>query len=334
MTTSAPSLGLSPLRRSLATIILLIATGCNVACLWIPFMTLTLGTSSTDYSVLTSAFMLWDSQLPILAILVIGFSIIFPFAKLSVLWSCVFWPQPSSWRIHLLELVERFGKWSMLDVFLVCILMALTSNQFFVGNAPLIGTPIFIIAIIFSMLAGEIISTGVSQPHSPAVEVTPPPIGLLLLLGFSAVLLGCVISMPFLIIDDWLLRDNAYSIISLVPTLIKNGSISMAVVAVAFLILIPIWSWLATVHLWIRMRRGQCLNALTARVNLLRRWSMLDVFGLALGVFLIEGKTMMTTEVSYGALLLVLGLGCQSLIHSAIDYRLARRHVRNESPTS
>jgi uncharacterized paraquat-inducible protein A len=35
-----------------------------------------------------------------------------------------------------------------------------------------------------------------------------------------------------------------------------------------------------------------------------RRWSMLDVFGLALAIFAVEGGTLMKTEVRWGALAL------------------------------
>ena len=323
---------LSPFRRGLAAVLLLIATVCNVLVMWVPYMTLNLGTSSTDYSLVTSVSMLWESKLFVLAILVVGFSIIFPFAKLLALWSFIYWPQSNAWRIQLLGLVERFGKWSMLDVYLVCLLMALNSNQFFVGNQPLIGTPLFIIAIVFSMVAGEIIASGVIKTTPPATApASPPPGRIFLLIAISAILLGGIISIPFLIIDDWLLRDHAYSILTLVPTLLQEGSQSMAAVVIAFLIFTPVWSWFASFHLWLRMRRGQRPAALITRVHLLRRWSMLDVFGLALGVFLIEGKSMMTTEVSYGALLLVIGLGCQWVIHLAIDHHLARRAKQQTS---
>ena len=41
------------------------------------------------------------------------------------------------------------------------------------------------------------------------------------------------------------------------------------------------------------------------RMDVLRRWSMLDVFGLALAIFLVEGDYLMRTEVRWGALFLV-----------------------------
>jgi uncharacterized paraquat-inducible protein A len=66
----------------------------------------------------------------------------------------------------------------------------------------------------------------------------------------------------------------------------------------------------------------------------MRRWSMLDVFGLALAIFLVEGDYLMQTEVRWGALFLVALLALQKAFQFALDRALMRtsgapsQHVR------
>ena len=66
-------------RRQLVAWLLVAALVCNVTMLFLPFMDLRVGLVTTPYSLLRSVRMLWDSELYVLAILVVGFSLIFPF---------------------------------------------------------------------------------------------------------------------------------------------------------------------------------------------------------------------------------------------------------------
>jgi len=61
-----------------------------------------------------------------------------------------------------------------------------------------------------------------------------------------------------------------------------------------------------------------------ARAQLMRRWSMLDVFGLALAIFLVEGDYLMKTEVRWGALFIVTLLALQKAFQLALDRTLSR----------
>jgi len=311
-----------PSRRRLVFTLLAVSLACNVAALLTPFMDLRIGFSTDPYSLLSSVHMMWSTGLYVLAVLVVAFSVVFPFAKLAIL----FWvaagstlePRRQSW----LSAVERLGKWSMLDVFLVCLILTLTSGQLMVGAEPLIGIPLFVAAILLSMLSGELLTA--SLPHDDTEAQMRPPrrAGFWLLL--SALALAGTLGFPFLRIDDWKLSDHSFSVITVVPTLWKEGSLLSSAIVAVFLIVMPVAAWIASARWWWCRRADLPAPLSHAHARLMRRWSMLDVFGLALAIFLVEGEYLMKTEVRWGALFLVAMLALQKAIHFALDRALTR----------
>jgi uncharacterized paraquat-inducible protein A len=137
----------------------------------------------------------------------------------------------------------------------------------------------------------------------------------LLLQGIA--LLG-TLTLPILRISDWKLADHTYSVLTVVPTLWAKNSPVSAVVVTAFLLLAPLVGWLATLRHWWQQRADRPCTRSHALANLLQRWSMLDVFGLALAIFLIEGDYLMRTEVRWGAACLVMMLALQKAFQLAL----------------
>ncbi len=308
-------------RRRFVTLVLAVSFICNVAVLFIPFMDLRKGLSTEPYSLFRSVHMFWNSGLYVLAILVVAFSVVFPFAKLAVLAAVVGVKAPDARLQTWLHRVERYGKWSMLDVYLVCIILTLTADQLFVGAKPLPGIALFIVAIVLSMFAGEVLASGLRGPHKPDQEPPIPPRGTWLAL--SGLALGATLVLPFLGIQDWRLADRSYSIVMLVPVLWVQGAHLAAVVTAAFLVLAPMAAWMMSFVSWWRLRSGDDNHDVNIWAAGLRRWSMLEVFGLALAVFAIEGDHLMATELRWGALLLAGTLALQR----AFDTALSRRGV-------
>ena len=314
---------LPPLRRIIAGLILAVSLLCNVQALRLPFMELRLGLKHRPYSLLTSVHLLWTSHLQVLAVLVVGFSVVFPFIKLGVLaWFCLR-GRLGGGSQRLLGLVEKLGKWSMLDVFLVCIILTLSSGQLLVGAKPLDGIPIFIGAILLSMIAGEIISSAL--PHAAPKPSSPRKFRhAAWLLPLSGLALLGALRYPFLQIHDWFVTNKSYSVLSLVPTLQQAGATLPGQAVGLFLIGVPIATWIVTCAWWWRLRKGDS-DRVTYQLMLLgRRWSMLDVFGLALAIFALEGEYLMKTEVRTGALCLAGLVGVQLLIQAALARAFAR----------
>lgn len=313
---------LSPGRRRLCAALLAVALACNVAVFFIPFMRLRIGLSAEDYTLMRSVEMLWDSGLGVLAVLVFGFSVVFPFAKLATLAVVTAAPRITPRHQAWLANVERAGKWSMLDVYLVCLVLTLTSGQVLVGAEPRAGIPLFVAAVLLSLATGEILAAAVGR-HARAPRGTPPrSTGAWLALAGAALVAAA--SLPFLRIDDWLLADRSYGIATLGWTLLREGAWLPGALAWAFLIVAPALQWWAAYRWWRRARRGEDASALWERRAAYARWTMLDVFGLALAIFLVEGDYLMTTEVRWGALLLVAALALRQAFDWALDRAAAR----------
>lgn len=320
MTRSFPELGTT--RRRLVAALLGVSFACNVAVLFAPFMRLRVGLGAEDYTLMRTVEMLWGSGLWVLAVLVFGFSVLFPFAKLAVLTTIVRAPRVGERHRTWLAWVERGGKWSMLDVFLVCLILTLTSGQIMVGAEPRVGIPLFVAAILLSLAAGEILSAAVGR-HPPAPRGRPPRAALawLVLAGVS---LAAAAGLPFLRINDWLLANRDYSILTLGATLLREGGWLPALLAWAFLVVTPTAHWIASLRWWSRAARGEDAAARWRTRAALARWSMLDVFGLALGIFLVEGDYLMKTEVRWGAVMLVAALALRQVFEWALDRAAVR----------
>ncbi|HUR27594.1 MAG TPA: paraquat-inducible protein A [Planctomycetota bacterium] len=278
----------------------------NVLALSLPFMDLRRGLSTEPYSLQASVRFLWESKLYVLAGVVVAFSMVFPFLKLAVMTLVLFGGVRETREQRTLELVERYGKWSMLDVFLVCIMLALANDQFWIDAAPRMGLICFTLAIVTSMLTSRhmLVRLGRGE-RGPVVELSHPrwlALGQALLLS----LLVAVLLVPFLEISDWLLKDRPISILSTIGGLWQSGARSLAVIAVLFLVTAPLVSGLATLALFLRAAKDRDIDFARRLVQQTRDWAMLDVFALALGIFLVEGNDFVRTELTWGAFLLAL----------------------------
>ncbi|MBI3616591.1 MAG: paraquat-inducible protein A [Candidatus Omnitrophica bacterium] len=109
--------------------------------------------ATSIYSVYTGVVSLWKQGEYFLAGVIFFFSIIFPFMKiasLSVIW---FFRMADSQRKSLLQWLEGLGRWSMLDVFIVSILIVAVKLKPLVSVEAKPGVYIFALAILLSMIA-------------------------------------------------------------------------------------------------------------------------------------------------------------------------------------
>jgi paraquat-inducible protein A len=104
------------------------------------------------YSVWTGVVELWNQHELALAGILFFFSIVFPFAKLVGLTVIWFLKLPTDQLSRLLHWLGILGKWSMLDVFVVAILIVLVKLGPLVKVEPRIGIYVFSAAIAASML--------------------------------------------------------------------------------------------------------------------------------------------------------------------------------------
>ena len=107
----------------------------------------------TEYSVWGGVVGLWDDGDWFLAGVVFFFSFIFPIAKLAMLTWIWFVPAARARREAWLRWLEMLGKWSMLDVFVVAILIVATKLGPLALVKPKPGVYYFCAAILSSMIA-------------------------------------------------------------------------------------------------------------------------------------------------------------------------------------
>lgn len=301
-----------------------LAALCSCTALLVPFLELSLvGSGTESYGLFRSIELLWDSGLYALAVLVVGFSVCFPFAKLAVLAWCTR-RGPAAGRARWLRVVGTLGKWSMLDALLVAILLGLTRGQWLITAVPDIGIPLFVIGILLSMLAGNLVEGAWRTEAPPAAPGGIPAVGgawtwsLLILAGLA---LAGAQFLPTVQIDSFWLRSHAFSLLDLTQALRQTGSWSLWLLMVAGCFVLPWLGWLA--QLWLLHARDPARPQ--AAIRALSHWSMIDVFALALGIFLLEGRQFIPTALGPGAILLAAALALHIAARLVLGRLLARR---------
>ena len=106
----------------------------------------------SSYSVWAGVVELWRQGEAALAIIVFFFSMVFPSIKLTALAVIWFARLPDAGRSRLLHWLGALGKWSMLDVFVVAILIVLVKLGPLANVEPRVGVYVFAAAIVSSML--------------------------------------------------------------------------------------------------------------------------------------------------------------------------------------
>jgi uncharacterized paraquat-inducible protein A len=321
-------------RIKLIPMLLLLSFGLNVTALIAPFLKIdTFLSSEKIYSLPHSVALMWDARLYAIALLILGFSIVFPFVKLAVLSYIWFVSTSIKERKRMLGRIKPFGKWSLLDVFVVVIILVLTNNQTFISTHPLSGIYFFLAAIILSLVVAELINKLLYPellPRTAALKLTKERLsdlsgwrsfivpGLMLL---SVATLIAAIGVPFLQISQFLLSSNTYSIFRSFLALCTPVTWLMSMVVLLFLIIFPLLSSTASIVVWYGRFNPVYRDRLEGTVGFLSHWSMLDVFGLALLVFLVEGDALICTEIQPGLFMLT-GAIAVNLISSIVANHL------------
>ena len=109
-------------------------------------------------TIMSGVAFLWHSGSWVLALVVFSASIVVPLLKLLSLTALLIsvqrpHPGPALPRARLYRLLELIGRWSMLDVYVVAILVALVQAQSLATMAPGAGVLPFAAVVVLSMLA-------------------------------------------------------------------------------------------------------------------------------------------------------------------------------------
>ncbi len=121
----------------------------------LPILSITKMGYKSQSTILSGVKELWNNGTPGIALLVFLCSIIIPLTKISgLLLLCTSWKNRSAKNnSKLLKFIDLIGKWSMLDVFLVAILVALVKLGTIATIRPEPGIVAFASVVVLTMIA-------------------------------------------------------------------------------------------------------------------------------------------------------------------------------------
>ncbi len=121
-----------------------------------PFMTMELYGSQNSTTIWDGIISLVEAGSYFIAFIVLLASIIIPFFKLLALFFLAATAKNSKYayeKTQLYRLIESIGRWSMLDIFLLAVLVAIMKLGPWTSVQPEIGSLMFVFVVIFTMLA-------------------------------------------------------------------------------------------------------------------------------------------------------------------------------------
>lgn len=299
----------------------------NIAALTLPFLEIRIWPAEPEaYSIPHTVGMMWSQlHLRVIAILIAAFSLVFPFLKLLGLAMSWYAPLRRIRRGRLLSVLGALGRWSLLDVFVALVMIVLAHDQgrlFVTGVKP--GLGLFLAAILLAMVTGDVLhalhdrcAEGESPTRpspTPGMRATWKSVVIpVLALGALAALLAAL-SVPYLKITAWFLTDRDYSVATSVVALATDGDLLFAVIVAVFLGVTPAARIGWTLAGWFWRGHPRRFERLLGQLRVIERWAMLDVFGLAVALFLLEGSHLVPIEARGGVWLVVLAVAASIVL--------------------
>ncbi|MBI4431931.1 MAG: paraquat-inducible protein A [Candidatus Omnitrophica bacterium] len=134
--------------------LLLAALTCLIFGLRLPTLTMKeLVFKEKTFSILSGIQNLYEKEYYFLALIIFVFSVVFPMVKLAALGAIWLGDLSYKRQTQIIAWLERLGKWSMLDVFVVAVTIIITRMSRLLEARPEIGIYVFGTAVILSMLA-------------------------------------------------------------------------------------------------------------------------------------------------------------------------------------
>ena len=242
----------------------------------------------TTFSVLTGTFDLLRSGHTFIGLLILTFSILFPTAKILALFGLWFLPQASGSSGAALRWLEFLGKWSMLDVFVVGILVGTLDLGILAETTPLSGAYIFTAAVLLSM-AATLRQIRWARPPDASPRVPPRPTAVVPSVALlTLTLLAAGLTYPLMEVDKWTFWSHEFSILSGTAEMFDRGYVLLAATMAIFVVAAPVLQVVAAAALWALGRTRKNRGRLAGWMRIAGRWAMADVF--ALGIVVVVAK--------------------------------------------
>ncbi|MCV6606544.1 MAG: paraquat-inducible protein A [Porticoccaceae bacterium] len=154
---------LVPCREQLLLrVILVIASGLFLAGLWLPIATIEqFFIFDNTISVLSGLWELALGNQVLLFVLILSFSVVLPLLKMMILWRILFSRALAGARVNRwIRLMHRYGRWSMLDVFVVAMLVVGVKLTAIADIETHIGLYLFAAGILLNMAVTARVARG------------------------------------------------------------------------------------------------------------------------------------------------------------------------------
>lgn len=271
------------------------------------------GLRESTYSVWSGIIALWTGGHRFLGALIFTFSLVFPLFKLTAITLLWFFPAPPLRRVTWLQDLKVLGKWSMLDVFVVAALLGTVRFGELTEASPRAGIYCFGCAILGSMVLIYL----VAHAAHVSAEGYKPPLPILNAFPFelpAMILLGVGYDLPLMEVKKWAFWSRDYSLITGVGELVTDGRWFLAAAIALFVIIAPMVKLLGYVVLRFVRPAGRARARLAWAVLQLNRWSMAEVFALALLVASVKIGKMLELTPGPGLWCLLAGVALSAVV--------------------
>lgn len=291
----------------------------------LPILVIDRPLADAEYGILTGIWALLTGGLPLLAIVIFCFSVIFPVAKLAVLAAALRAPQ--RFEAAQLDLLGMLGKWSMLDVYVVVILMGAIQLGVIADVEPRPGLWVFGGSILLAMTASALMhrARGVRARAGDAerARLARPSGRWVSVAATAAFVAGS--ALPLMAVEKWIFWSNDYSLLRSLGAMLAAGEHGLFALVVVFVLGLPL-ARLGGLGL-LRWRRAPS-DRLLRWVLTLDDWAMADVFALALLVVITKASQMASITPRIGLWMLL-----ASAVLSVYDAWLLRRSLSRAPAT-
>lgn len=281
------------------------------------------GLTSDEYSVIGGVMDLFRTGSYGLAVLVVSVSVMFPVFKLTALGLILVRRNYLDDEHGKLAWLGFLGKWSMLDVFIVAILLGAANLGILSSVSARAGIYVYGLAILLSMIATLWLAwmMGVYRIRAYRAGRGLHAWPLRLLSPLILVVFGVGLGLPLVEVEKWLFWDKTYSMLGALPEMLRRREFFLPLVVLVFVIVLPMARMLMiTASRWWSGAPSWLLGS----TRLLDKWAMLDVYALAMVV--VGVKLGAQVEIRYLAGTWWLGA---ALALSVLDSVLFRHQIRD-----
>jgi paraquat-inducible protein A len=298
-------------------VLALVALGLLAWGVFVPALTFENLFADDTFSVLTGIQGFFESGNLLLGVLLLSFSVLFPAVKMITIVTLWFARIDAQRRAEVVRWLELLGKWSLLDAFVIAVLVGTVQLGILSEARAEPGIWLYLAAIVLSLIA-----TFLMRPLGSVPERLPrklPAAGLWVTVP-SALLYGAGLSLPLIDVEKGWFWENRFSLLEGTAQLFARGELPLAIALIVFVLIVPTVRFVGLVAL--RLLQGSSSRAI-AWLRTIDKWSMVDVFVLAILVVFSKLGALATVEPRIGMWLLF-AAAMLSLLDSALLQRAHR----------